>query len=148
MEAASSLGNILGDVEGSFLEKYLGMVFPSFRSFGVKKTFSAGSMWCMWDDVEWSWSCSLPSYKSIKSSLLSFPFPREIIFLALFPCAVWNYMFKLQAIRMKRKINKSKQKTSRHTATNAVELRTQSKKLLHQIQENFDELVKIQWGGN
>lgn len=44
MEAASSLGNILGDVEGSFLEKYTGMVFPRLRSFGVKKTFSAGSM--------------------------------------------------------------------------------------------------------
>lgn len=43
MEAASCLGSNLGDKEGSFLEKYMGIVFPNLRSSGLKKTFRAGS---------------------------------------------------------------------------------------------------------
>lgn len=48
MVSASSLDSNLGDFEGSFSGKYMGFVFPTFRSSIVKKTCSEGSMCCTW----------------------------------------------------------------------------------------------------
>lgn len=44
MESASCLESNLGETEGSLLEKYMGIVFPSLRSTGLKKTFREGSI--------------------------------------------------------------------------------------------------------
>lgn len=54
--SASSLGHNLGDVAGSLLGKWIGIVFPTFKSSMVKNTITEGSMWSTW---EWACACSV-----------------------------------------------------------------------------------------